>query len=98
MPESFYIWEDGEPVSLAAESRATRHGITINKVYTPPGHRNKGYATSCVHALTRKLLSERYAFCSPYTDLANPTSNSIYAKIGYRVVGDALAIDFDRAV
>ena len=93
-----YIWEDGEPVSLAAESRATRHGITINKVYTPPGHRNKGYATSCVHALTRKLLSERYAFCSLYTDLANPTSNSIYAKIGYRVVGDALAIDFDRAV
>ena len=95
--QQLYIWEDGEPVSLAAESRATRHGITINKVYTPPGKRNKGYATPCVHSLTRKLLSERYSFCSLYTDLANPTSNSIYVKIGYRAVGDALAIDFDHS-
>ncbi len=95
--QQLYIWEDGEPVSLAAKSRATRHGITINKVYTPPGNRNKGYASSCVHALTQKLLSESYSFCSLYTDLANPTSNSIYTKIGYRAVGDALAIDFDSS-
>ena len=94
--QQLYIWEDGEPVSLAAKSRATRHGITINKVYTPPENRNNGYATSCVHTLTQKLLSERYSFCSLYTDLANPTSNSIYVKIGYRAVGDALAIDFDQ--
>ena len=95
--QQLYIWEDGDPVSLAAKSRATRHGITINKVYTPPENRNKGYATSCVHALTRKLLSGQYSFCSLYTDLANPTSNSIYTKIGYRAVGDALAIDFDNS-
>ena len=90
-----YIWDDGGPVSIAKESRATRHGTTITAVYTPPERRNCGYATSCVHSLTKKLLSEGYSFCSLYTDLSNPTSNSIYAKIGYAPVGDSLAFDFE---
>ncbi|MFF0414162.1 GNAT family N-acetyltransferase [Kitasatospora sp. NPDC004745] len=29
-----------------------------------------------------------------YTDLANPTSNSIYQQIGYRAVEDCLSVDF----
>ena len=89
-----YVWDDGGPVSIAKESRPTRNGTTISMVYTPPEHRNKGYATSCVWSLTKKLLSGRYSFCSLYTDLSNPTSNSIYAKIGYVPLGDALAFDF----
>ena len=89
-----YIWDDDEPVSIAAAARPTRNGITVNRVYTPPEHRNKGYATSCVWSLTRKMLTDRYSFCSLYTDLVNPTSNSIYAKIGYVPIGDALTVDF----
>ena len=89
-----YIWDDGEPVCIAKEARPTRNGTTINTVYTPPEHRNKGYATSCVWSLTQKMLTDRYSFCSLYTDLSNPTSNSIYSKIGYVPVGDALAFDF----
>ena len=89
-----YIWDDGAPVSIATETRPTRNGITISTVYTPPEHRNKGYATSCVWSLTKTLLSGRYSFCSLYTDLSNPTSNSIYAKIGYVPLGDALSFDF----
>ena len=89
-----YIWNHGGPVSIAKESRPTKNGTTINTVYTPPEHRNKGYATSCVWSLTKKLLSEHYSFCSLYTDLSNPTSNSIYSKIGYVPLGDALAFDF----
>ena len=89
-----YIWDDGGPVSIATETRPIRNGTTISTVYTPPEHRNKGYATSCVWALTKKLLSGRYLFCSLYTDLSNPTSNSIYTKIGYVPLGDALSFDF----
>ena len=89
-----YVWDNGGPVSIAKASRPTKNGTTINTVYTPPEHRNKGYATSCVWSLTKKLLSGRYSFCSLYTDLSNPTSNSIYAKIGYVPLGDALAFDF----
>jgi len=30
----------------------------------------------------------RATCCSPYTDLANPTSNSIYPRVGYEPVTD----------
>ena len=92
--KQLYIWDDGGPVSIATETRPIRNGITISTVYTPSEHRGKGYATSCVWSLTKKLLSDRYSFCSLYTDLSNPTSNSIYAKIGYVPLGDALSFDF----
>ena len=92
--QELYVWDDNKPVCIAKEARPTRNGTTISTVYTPPEHRNKGYATSCVWSLTQKMLRDRYSFCSLYTDLSNPTSNSIYAKIGYIRVGDALAVDF----
>jgi predicted GNAT family acetyltransferase len=57
-------------------------------VYTPAHLRNCGYATSCVAALTRRVLESGKKFCCLYTDLANPTSNSIYQKIGYHPICD----------
>ena len=92
--QELYIWDNGEPVCIAKKARPTRNGMTVNTVYTPPEYRNKGYATSCVWSLTQKILTDRYSFCSLYTDLSNPTSNSIYTKIGYVPVGDALVFDF----
>ena len=89
-----HIWDCNGPVSMAKSARPMRNGVTVNAVYTPPEQRNKGYATSCVASLTKKLLSERYSFCSLFADLSNPTSNSIYAKIGYVPLGDALEFDF----
>ena len=92
--QQLYIWDIEGPVSIAAVDRPTRNGIAIHSVYTPPDHRNKGYATSSVLLLTQKMLTDRYSFCCLYTDLSNPTSNSIYTKIGYVPVGDALMFDF----
>ena len=92
--KQLYIWDCNGPVSIAKTTRPMRKGISVTAVYTPPEQRNKGYSTSCVASLTKKLLSERYSFCSLFADQANPTSNSIYAKIGYVPLGDALEIDF----
>ena len=92
--QELHIWDHDGPVSIAGVSRPMRNGTTIGPVYTPPEHRGKGYATSCVMLLTKKLLSDGYSFCSLYTDLSNPTSNSIYMKIGYVPIGDALELDF----
>ncbi len=87
--QSVFLWEyQGKVVSMAAKSRPTRHGVTVNLVYTPKKLRGRGYATSCVASLSQKLLDGGYEFCSLFTDLANPTSNSIYQKIGYRSLGD----------
>ena len=84
-----FLWEDGAPVSMAAWMGKTRNGARIALVYTPPELRGRGYATACVTALTRYLLAQSNRYCCLYTDLANPTSNAIYARIGYRPVTDS---------
>ncbi len=90
-----YIWEDGEPVSIAVRTRPTRHGVTVSGVYTPPPLRRKGYATSCVAALSQLLLSEGKQFLTLFTDLSNPTSNGIYSKIGYLPLEDFTLYHFE---
>jgi uncharacterized protein len=84
-----FLWEDeGQPASMAAKARAMVTGIVVNMVYTPPELRGRGYASACVAALSQHLLDAGWQFCALFTDLANPTSNSIYQKIGYRPVCD----------
>ncbi|NGP44641.1 GNAT family N-acetyltransferase [Bacillaceae bacterium SIJ1] len=86
-----YFWEvGGVPVSMAKAARPTANSITISLVYTPPERRNKGYASSCVAALSQKMLDLGYTYCVLYTDLANPTSNHIYQNIGYKAVCDSV--------
>jgi hypothetical protein len=46
------------------------------------------YATFRVAALTQRVLDSGKRFCCLYTDLTNPTSNSIYQRIGYREICD----------
>jgi len=88
------LWQDEQPVSMAWRSRPTPHGITVTGVYTPPEFRRRGYATSCVASLSRLLLEEGYQYCTLYTDLANPTSNSIYRKIGYHPIRASAMVEF----
>ncbi len=92
-----YLWEDaGQPISMAAKTRPTDHGMTVGRVYTPPELRRKGYATSCVTGVCREILKNGYDFCTLYTDLSNPTSNSIYMKIGFRPVCDSAQYTFSN--
>jgi predicted GNAT family acetyltransferase len=92
-----YLWIDGgEPRSMAAAVRETDTGCSINTVYTPPQFRGGGYATAAVAELSGRLLEGGRRFCCLYTDVANPTSNSIYAKIGYKPIRDDLEIALER--
>lgn len=89
-----FIWENnGTVVSMAAASRPTQNSITINYVYTPAEFRGYGYATSCVAKLSEFML-KKYRFCTLFTDQANPTSNGIYFKIGYRPIEEFRMISF----
>jgi uncharacterized protein len=83
-----FIWDDGGQVSMVTKTRHSAHGIVVSLVYTPPVHRNRGYASAAVAALSGQLLDVGWEFCALFTDLANPTSNSIYQRIGYRPVAD----------
>jgi uncharacterized protein len=91
-----YLWEDNIPVSMAARTRPTDNGITVSLVYTPPEFRRRGYATSCVSALCTELLGSGYKFCTLYTDLANPISNSIYKIIGFKEISDSVEYSFSE--
>jgi hypothetical protein len=86
--QSLFVLESDEAVSMAALERESAHGIAISWVYTPAHLRRRGHATSCVAALTQRVLDSGKRFCCLYTDLANPTSNSIYQRIGYREICD----------
>lgn len=85
---TFVVWSDGGPVAMAGWTGETPHGVRVVGVYTPPELRGCGYASACVAALTQRLLDEGRRFCCLFTDLANPVSNRIYARIGYRPVCD----------
>lgn len=91
------LWEDGgEPVSLAGWGGPTPNGIRIGPVYTPPELRGHGYATAVTAELSQRQLDGGRSFCFLYTDLANPTSNAIYERIGYRRVAEAAEVVFEH--
>src|SRR5437879_4955178 len=68
----------------------------IGPVYTPPEHRCHGYASAAVAAACRAALARGAHQCMLFTDLANATSNRIYAAVGFRRVGDWEEIEFKR--
>jgi predicted GNAT family acetyltransferase len=82
------FWEDGDAVCMAGFGGPTPNGIRIGPVYTPPELRGRGYGSALTAALTQQLLDGGRRFCFLFTDLANPTSNNIYQRIGYRPVAD----------
>lgn len=90
-----YLLEvEGEVVSMAANNRESKNAGTIAWVYTPPQHRKKGYASMVTALLSQKILENGKPLCNLFTDLSNPTSNSIYQKIGYRRLGESIDLKF----
>lgn len=78
------VWEVGDTLtSMAGITRRTPWSSSVALVYTPPEHRRRGYASSVVGALSQRELDAGCESCSLFTDLANPTSNHIYAELGY---------------
>jgi predicted GNAT family acetyltransferase len=91
-----YLWElDSKPVSMAGVGGNTPNGIRVSWVYTPPELRGKGYASALVATLSQAQLDAGKKLCFLYTDLANPTSNAIYQRIGYKKVSESTHYDFE---
>jgi uncharacterized protein len=82
------IWDYGAPVSMVGTNRSVAGVVRLGPVYTPPEHRRRGYAGSAVAAVSRRALAHGARRCMLFTDLANPTSNKIYAEVGYRRIAD----------
>jgi GNAT superfamily N-acetyltransferase len=94
----FWLWEQGgRAVSMTGVAGLTPNGIRIGPVYTPPDLRGHGYATSLVASVSSDQLSNGRRFCFLHTDLANPTSNAIYQRIGYERVCDSVVLAFEAS-
>jgi predicted GNAT family acetyltransferase len=90
----FWIWDDGDRVAYAGYNDAAPDFARIAPVYTVPGARGRGYATALVADLARELLARGKRKLFLTTDIANPTSNAIYARIGFRAENDDCGFDF----
>jgi RimJ/RimL family protein N-acetyltransferase len=89
------VWEaGGEPVAIACNTMPVAGQVRIGPVYTPPERRGRGYASGATAALSQRLLKAGAEEVLLYTDLANPVSNSIYQRIGYRPVEDRVVLAF----
>jgi predicted GNAT family acetyltransferase len=84
-----WLWCDpgGRPVHVTAGGPPSLGVARIGPVYTPPADRGHGYASAAVAAVSRLLLGEGDRVCL-LTDQANPTSNALYARLGYQPVVD----------
>ena len=91
----FFVLEDnGRPVSMAGINKEMQTVVGVGFVYTPPYERGKGYATALVAQISQLALDRGFSKCVLYTDMANPTSNNIYQRIGYRALCDSREMGF----
>jgi predicted GNAT family acetyltransferase len=96
--DRFVLWTvDGTPVSMAM-LRAPAAGVSrIGTVFTPAGERGHGYGSAVTAAASELAHRSGTADVVLFADLANPTSNKIYQRIGFEPVVDSIRIDFAAA-
>ena len=90
-----FVWVDGGLCSMTVAQGLTGTGCRVGYVYTPPERRGSGYASALVAAVSQRMFDAGLSFCVLYTDLSNPTSNSIYKKIGYARIADVVDVEIE---
>lgn len=89
------LWEDGNTaVSLAGLTPPVAGTARVACVYTPDALRGRGYAGAVTAEVTRAALDSGAREVVLFTDLANPTSNALYQRLGYRQVEDGAVYAF----
>jgi len=76
----FLIEEDGVVIANANTIAVSRRAAMIGGVFTLPGYRGKGLATSVVSRLCRHLLERDVV---PVLFFENPAAATIYHKLGF---------------
>ncbi|PRY22429.1 GNAT family N-acetyltransferase [Pseudosporangium ferrugineum] len=89
------LWENGGlPVSTASLSRPDAGMVRVQAVYTPREHRGRGYAGAVTAAISRAAREAGATEVVLFTDLANPTSNALYQRLGYEPLEDRTVVEF----
>jgi RimJ/RimL family protein N-acetyltransferase len=93
------LWElAGEPVAMAGLTRIVAGVARVVGVYTPRAHRRQGYGGAVTAEVSRAAQAAGATDVVLFTDLANPTSNAIYQRLGYRPVEDRVLLELTPGV
>lgn len=95
------LWEvDGRPVAMSGQAPVVAVGDSlvgrIGPVFTPAEQRRHGYGAAVTAAASADVAASG-ARVMLFTDLANPTSNAIYQRLGYEFVETIRHIAFGPA-
>jgi predicted GNAT family acetyltransferase len=90
------LWEtpDATAVAMAGVTPLIAGQVRVAPVYTPAHLRGRGYAGAVTAEVSRAALASGAHEVLLFTDLANPTSNGLYQRIGYRPVSDFATYGF----
>jgi predicted GNAT family acetyltransferase len=89
-----WLWDHHEPVAMAAFTIPLAGVTRVGLVYTPPEHRQHGYAAACTAAVSQAGLDAGADRCILYTQLGNPQSNAIYRRLGYEPIQETVHYRF----
>ena len=93
--KGYYVLEkDNKIICQANTSRVMKYGKCVSGVYTPKEERGKSYAYNLIYRISKELLDKGDKYCVLYTDDANPISNHVYEKIGYKRKSNWEELDF----
>lgn len=94
---ALWFWEvDGQPVAMAGHAApvSTPAGTVgrIGPVYTPAEHRGHGYGAAITSQIVEVLMPD-CAVIMLYADATNPTSNAVYARLGFDAAAEIIEVD-----
>jgi GNAT superfamily N-acetyltransferase len=93
--DKFILWvADGVPVSMAMLRAPAADVSRIGPVFTPRDCRGRGYGSAVTAAAVESAHRSGVEDVVLFADLANPTSNGVYQRIGFDAVCDSVRIEF----
>src|SRR5439155_206068 len=87
----------GDPPPRGRRRTPRGGGLRVGLVRTHRPDRSTGDGAGDLRAHGGPPRAGGRRFCFLHTDLANPTSNAIYVRIGYRRVCDSVVLAFEAA-
>jgi hypothetical protein len=91
---TFWQTPNGTPVCMAGVNPMVAGQVRVDPVYTPAHLRGRGYAAAVTVEVSRAALAAGARDVVLFTNAANPTSNTLYQRIGYVPIADWSTYDF----
>ena len=91
-----WLWEDdiGKVVCLAGSNVPVAGVARIAPFYTPPDHRGRGYGAAALAACTADAVRRGVGGVVLFSYMNYPTSNAIFKRTGYRLIGERVIATF----